>query len=72
MTLECIKYRCLRITLGLSQSTHVQTVEVIAAIELLTLRFSMLNQRYMKHDLAIPIHPDCKLTGIFQTLPLKI
>jgi ribonuclease HI len=47
LKLERIQYRCLRIALGLMQSTHVQTVEIIARIEPLRLRYSMLNQRFL-------------------------
>lgn len=47
LKLERIQYRCLRIALGLMQSTHVQTLEIIAGVEPLRLRYSMLNQRYL-------------------------
>jgi hypothetical protein len=46
---EHIQYRCLSIALWLVQSTHAQAVYVIAAVEPLRLRFSMLNQRYMSN-----------------------
>jgi hypothetical protein len=46
LTLEKIQYRCLRIALGLMQSTHVQTLEVIGGLPSLRLRFSMLNHKY--------------------------
>jgi hypothetical protein len=42
-----IQYRCLRIALDLMQSTQVETLEVIAAVEPLRMLFSMLNQRYL-------------------------
>ncbi len=47
LKLERIQYRSLRIALGLMQSTHVQTVEVIAGVEPLRLRISMLNQWFL-------------------------
>jgi hypothetical protein len=53
---ERIQYRCLRTALGLMQSTHVQAVEVIAAVELLKIRFSMLNQKYGTNAVAKPTH----------------
>jgi hypothetical protein len=33
LKLERVQYRCLRIALGLMQSTHVQTLEVSATVE---------------------------------------
>jgi hypothetical protein len=47
LKLERIQYRCLRIALGLMQSTHVQTLEVIGEVPPLRLRFSMLNCKYL-------------------------
>jgi hypothetical protein len=44
--LERIQYRCLRIVLGLIQSTHVQT-----------LRFSMLNHKYLISVFSTGGHP---------------
>jgi ribonuclease HI len=65
LKLERVQYRCLRIALGLMQSTHVQTVEVIASVEPLRLRFSMLNQRFLTKTLAKINHP---LTNKLRTL----
>jgi hypothetical protein len=47
LELEKIQYRCLRIVLGLMQSTHVQTPEDIGGVPPVKLRFSMLNHRYL-------------------------
>jgi hypothetical protein len=47
LELERIQYQCLRIALGLKQSTHVQTLEVIGGVPPLRLRFSMLNHKYL-------------------------
>jgi hypothetical protein len=57
--LERIQYRCLRIALGLMQSTHVhvQAVEVIAGVEPLRLRYSMMNQRYLTKVFTTSSHP---------------
>jgi hypothetical protein len=57
LKLERIQYRCLRIALGLMQSTHVQTVEIIAGVEPLRLRYSMLNQKYLTKVVSSAIHP---------------
>jgi hypothetical protein len=57
LKLERILYRCLRIALGLMQSTHVQTVEIIAGAEPLRLRYSMLNQRFLTKVLSSASHP---------------
>jgi hypothetical protein len=47
LKLERIQYRCLRIALGLMQSTHVQMPEVIGGVAPLRLMFSMLNHKYL-------------------------
>jgi ribonuclease HI len=47
LKLERIQYKCLRIALGLMQSTHVQAVEVIAGVPPLRLRFAMLNHKFL-------------------------
>jgi hypothetical protein len=39
------------------QSTHVQTVEIIAGVEPLRLRYSMLNQRFLTKVLSSVSHP---------------
>jgi hypothetical protein len=39
------------------QSTHVQTVEVIAGVEPLRLRYSMFNQRYLIKVFSSESHP---------------
>jgi ribonuclease HI len=57
LKLDRIQYRCLRICLGLMQSTHVQTVEILAKVEPLRLRFSMLNQRFLTTAFSSPSHP---------------
>jgi hypothetical protein len=44
---ERVKYRCLRIVLGLMQSTHVETLEVIGGVSPLRMIFSMLNHGYL-------------------------
>jgi hypothetical protein len=43
---ERVQYPCLRIALGLMQSTHVQTLEVIGGV-LLRMRFLMLTHGYL-------------------------
>ncbi|XP_029713933.2 probable RNA-directed DNA polymerase from transposon BS isoform X1 [Aedes albopictus] len=45
--LERIQFRCLRICLGLLNSTHTQSVEVIAGVIPLNIRFFELNCRYL-------------------------
>jgi hypothetical protein len=47
LKLERIQYRCLRIELGLMQSTHIQTLDVIGGVQSMRLRFSMLNNKYL-------------------------
>jgi hypothetical protein len=47
LKLEKIQYRCLRIALGLMQSTHVQTLEIIGGVPPLRLKFSMLDHKYL-------------------------
>jgi hypothetical protein len=42
LKLERVQYLCLRIALGLMQSTHVQTLEVIGGVPPLRMIFSML------------------------------
>jgi hypothetical protein len=44
LKLERVQYRCLKIALGLMQSTHVQTLEVIGGVPQLRMRFSILNR----------------------------
>jgi hypothetical protein len=39
LKLERIQYRCMRIALGLMQSTHIQTLEVIGGVPTLRLPF---------------------------------
>jgi hypothetical protein len=39
LKLERIQYRCLRVAAGLMQSTHLQTMEVLAGVEPLRLRY---------------------------------
>jgi ribonuclease HI len=73
LKLERIQYRCLRIALGLMQSTHVQTVEIIANIVPLTLRFSMLNQRFLTNVFSKEAHPlKSKLHTLHQLQSPKI
>jgi hypothetical protein len=43
LKLERVQFHCLRITLGLMQSTHVQTLEVIGSVPPLRMRFLLLN-----------------------------
>jgi hypothetical protein len=57
LKLERIQYQCLRIALGIMQSTHVQTVEIIAGVEPLRLRYSMLNQWFLTNVLSSASHP---------------
>jgi hypothetical protein len=47
LKLERNQYRCLRIALGLMQSTHVQTLEIIGGMPPLRLKFSMLDHKYL-------------------------
>jgi hypothetical protein len=56
------------IALGLMQSTHVQVVEMIAAVEPLRIRFFMLNQRYLTNVLA---KPSVNVTKLFNPYNLK-
>jgi hypothetical protein len=39
LKLEKVQYRCLRVALGLMQSTHIQTFEVIGGVLPLRMRF---------------------------------
>jgi hypothetical protein len=57
LKLERIQYRCLRIALGLMQSTHVLTVEVIAGVVPLRMRFSLLSQKFLTSVYAREAHP---------------
>jgi hypothetical protein len=58
LILERVQYRCLRIALGLMQSTHVQTLEVIGGVPPpLRMRFSMLNHRYLISAFSTAGHP---------------
>jgi hypothetical protein len=57
LKLERVQYRCLRIALGLMQSTHVQTLEVIGGVPPLRMRFSMLNHRYLISAFSTAGHP---------------
>jgi hypothetical protein len=57
LKLEWMQYRCLRIALGLTQSTHVQTLEVIVGEPPLRLRFSMLNHRNLISAFSTGGHP---------------
>jgi hypothetical protein len=45
--LQRVQWRALRISLGLMQSTHTGTVEVLSGVPLLNLRFSYLNRRFL-------------------------
>jgi ribonuclease HI len=45
--LERVQWRALRISLGLMQSTHTGTVEVVSGVPPLDLRFSYLNRRFL-------------------------
>jgi hypothetical protein len=45
LKLQRVQYHCLRIALGLMQSDHVQTLEVIGGVPPLRMRFSMLNHK---------------------------
>jgi hypothetical protein len=47
LKLERVQYRCLRIALGLMQSTLVQTLQVIGGVPPLRMRFLMLNHGYL-------------------------
>jgi hypothetical protein len=57
LKLERLQYRCLRIALGLMQSTYVQTLEVIGGVPPLRMRFSMLNQGYLISAFSSAGHP---------------
>jgi hypothetical protein len=45
--LERVPWRALRISLGLMQSTHTGTVEVLSGVPPLDLQFSYLNRRFL-------------------------
>jgi hypothetical protein len=47
LKLKRVQYRCLRIALGLMQSTHIQTLEVIGGVSPLRMRISMLDPGYL-------------------------
>jgi hypothetical protein len=47
LKLEIVQHRCLRIALGLLQSTHVQTLEVIGGVPPFRMRISVLNHGYL-------------------------
>jgi hypothetical protein len=57
LKLKRIQYRCLTIALGLMQSTHVKTLEVIGGVPPLRLRFSMLNHKYLISAFSTDGHP---------------
>jgi hypothetical protein len=57
LKLERIQYCCLRIALGLMQSTHCQTLEVIVGMLPLRMRFSMLNHGYLISAFSTAGHP---------------
>jgi hypothetical protein len=68
LKLERIQYRCLRIALGLMQSTHVQTLEVIGGVPPLRLRFSILNHKYLILALSTGGHPLRRLLAVLSRL----
>jgi ribonuclease HI len=55
--LERIQWRGLRIALGLMQSTHTGTVEILSGIEPLDLRFSYLNSKLLVNAFSKSGHP---------------
>jgi hypothetical protein len=57
LKLEIVQYRSLKIYLGLMQSTHVQTLEVIGGVPPLRMRFSMLHHGYLISTFSIAGHP---------------
>jgi hypothetical protein len=65
LKLEMIQYQCLRIALGLMQSTHFQTLEVIGGVPPLRLKFSMLNHKYLILAFSIGGHPFRRLLAVF-------
>jgi hypothetical protein len=62
------QYRCLRIALGLMQSTHFQTLEVIGGVPPLRLRFSMLNHKYLVSACSTGGHPLRRLFAMLSRL----
>jgi hypothetical protein len=54
---ERVQYHCLGIPLGLMQSTHVQTLQVIGGVPPLRMRFSMLNHGYLISAVSTAAHP---------------
>jgi hypothetical protein len=60
LKLEKIQYRCLRIALGLMQSTH--------AVPPLRLRFSMLNHKYLISGFSTGGHPLRRLLAMLSRL----
>jgi hypothetical protein len=66
--LEKIQYRCLRIALGLMQSTQVQTLGVIGGVPPLRLRFSMLNHKYLISAFSTGGHPLRRLLAVLSSL----
>jgi hypothetical protein len=68
LKLESIQYRCLRIALGLMQSTHVQTLEIIGGMPPLRLKFSMLDHKYFILAFLTGRHPLRRLLAVLSRL----
>jgi hypothetical protein len=58
----------LRIVLGLMQSTHVQTLQVIGGVPPMRLRFSMLNHKYLISAFLTGGHPQKRLLAVLLRL----
>jgi hypothetical protein len=57
LKLEGVQYCCLKIAIGLIQSTHVQAFEVIGGVPPLRMRISMLNHEYLISAFFTAGHP---------------
>jgi hypothetical protein len=72
LKLERIQYRCLWIALGLMQSTHVQTLEVIDGLPPLKLRFSMLNHKCLISTFSTGGYPLRRLLVVLSRLKTMV
>lgn len=79
LRLERIQYCALRISMGLMQSTHTKTLEMLGGVLPLNVRFDFLNYRYINglyfksnHSLISRLEILSSITNVMKVLPVFI